>query len=316
MAHVPDLRLPHVYAVRTVEHMTSRLALVTGANQNLGRALVAGLAAGWTPADRVLLTGRDRDRVDDVARELGTATGGAVIEPRVLDVTDPQAIRALADEVGEIDIVFSNATARMTPDDDPADLIDQVADTNNVATNTMLRAFAPRMRPGGRLVVVASALGTLDKLSPTVRSRFAAAAASDLSDVDRLIDEWRQSVRSGRAVEDGFGNWLNIPSKVAQVAAVRSVARERRIDDLRDGILLAAVCPGLIDTEASRPWFADMSAAQTPEQAAAWPVELALADHFDPAHYGELVQFGVVVPWETGMPVPHRAISEPDPDAA
>ena len=37
----------------------SRIALVTGANQNLGRALVAGLAARMTPADRVLLTGRD-----------------------------------------------------------------------------------------------------------------------------------------------------------------------------------------------------------------------------------------------------------------
>jgi hypothetical protein len=58
-----------------------------------------------------------------------------------------------------------------------------------------------------------------------------------------------------------------------------------------------ALCPGLIDTGASRPWFADMSAAQTPEQAAAWPVELALADTFDPAYSGELVQFGQVLPW-------------------
>ena len=37
-----------------------------------------------------------------------------------------------------------------------------------------------------------------------------------------------------------------------------------------------------------------MSAAQTPAQAASWPVELALADTFDPAFYGELVQFGKV----------------------
>ena len=70
-----------------------------------------------------------------------------------------------------------------------------------------------------------------------------------------------------------------------------------------------ALCPGLIDTDASRPWFADMISAQTPDQAAAWPVELALASAVDPAFYGELVQFGTVIPWETGTPVPHRAIT-------
>jgi hypothetical protein len=50
-----------------------------------------------------------------------------------------------------------------------------------------------------------------------------------------------------------------------------------------------------------------MSAAQTPAQAASWPVELALAPEFDPAFYGELVQFGQVLPWQTGIPVAHTA---------
>jgi carbonyl reductase 1 len=50
-----------------------------------------------------------------------------------------------------------------------------------------------------------------------------------------------------------------------------------------------------------------MSEAQTPAQAAAWPVELVLSDDVDPAYYGQLVQFGKVLPWETGAPVPHRA---------
>jgi carbonyl reductase 1 len=90
---------------------------------------------------------------------------------------------------------------------------------------------------------------------------------------------------------------------------VRAIAHERRDADLADHKLIMALCPGLIDTDASRPWFADMSSAQTPEQAAAWPVELAVGDSFDPAFYGELVQFGRVIPWATGMPVPHRAAS-------
>ena len=68
-----------------------------------------------------------------------------------------------------------------------------------------------------------------------------------------------------------------------------------------------ALCPGLIDTGASRPWFADMSEAQTPAEAASWPVDLVLADRFDAAFYGELVQFGKVLPWASGIPVPHTA---------
>lgn len=286
-----------------------RTALVTGANQNLGRALVAGLAARMTPADRVLLTGRDPHRVAAAAHEVAATVGdGAVIEPRVLDVRDPEAIRALATELGEVDIVFSNATARMSPDADPADEVDAVADTSNVATIGFLREFAPRMRPGGRLIIVASALGTLDKLSPQIRPRFAAAAEEGLDAVARLVEDWRASVKAGHAVADGFGAWLNIPSKVAQVAAVRAVAAERRDEDRRRGVLLMTLCPGLIDTGASRPWFTDMSSAQTPDEAAAWPVDLALADEFDQTYYGELVQFGKVLPWRAGMPVPHLAV--------
>ena len=281
--------------------MTSRTAMITGANQGLGRALVAGLAARLRPADRVLLTGRDPERVRAAAAALPTT--GARVEGRVLDVRDPEAITALAAELGEVDIVFSNATSRMSPDADPAAEVDAVAETNNLATSRVLREFAPRMRPGGRLIIVASALGTLDKLDERVRARFAA-AATGLDAVDALVAEWRAAVMAGRSE---FGTWLNIPSKVAQVAAVRAVARERRDEDLARGVLVAALCPGLIDTAASRPWFADMSSAQTPDEAAAWPVELAVGEAFDPAFYGELVQFGRVLPWETGIPVPHRA---------
>jgi carbonyl reductase 1 len=293
---------------RYVERMTtSRVALVTGANQGLGRALVEGLATRMTAEDLVLLTGRDPDRVQAAAAEVAAAGAVADVEGRVLNVRDPDAIASLAAELGAVDIVFSNATSRMSPQADPADEVDAVAETNNLATTRILGAFAPRLRAGGRLIIVASALGTLDKLDQRIAGRFADVAQQDLDAVDDLVANWRQAVHDGRAEDEGYGTWLNIPSKVAQVAAVRAIARERRAGDLAENKLLMALCPGLIDTDASRPWFEDMSNAQTPAQAASWPLELVLSPTFNPVFYGELVQFGRVLPWQTGIPVSHTA---------
>ena len=63
-----------------------------------------------------------------------------------------------------------------------------------------------------------------------------------------------------------------------------------------DGRLIVAVCPGLVDTRASRPWFADMSQAQSPDEAAVNVVNLATAA-IEPWMNGELVQHGRILPW-------------------
>jgi carbonyl reductase 1 len=265
---------------------TSRTAVVTGANQGLGLALVDGLARRLGPAGRVLLTGRDPGRVTAAAEALGAPT----VEARVLDVTSTSAVDALAAELGGVDIVFANATAPMTPGVDPATEVDLLVETNNYGTDRILRAFGPLLRPGGRLLVVASSLGTLDHLDPPVRAMLA--GARTLEDVEAVVDGWRRAVHDGTAESLGWPRWLNLPSKVAQVASVRAVAGSR------PDALILAVCPGLIDTRASRPWFADMSTAQTPAQAAAALLDLALAPAIDPALRGELVQFGKVLPWD------------------
>jgi carbonyl reductase 1 len=239
MSPLPKFRFRHGCLPTYGRVVIPRIALVTGANQGLGRALVEGLAARLHPRDRVLLTGRDPDRVRAAAAAVPTS--GARVEPRVLNVRDPDAIAALAAELGEVDIVFSNATARMSPEDDPAERVDAVAQTSNRATSAVLRSFAPRLRPGGRLFVVASALGTLDKLDERVRPRFADAAAS-LDAVDELVTQWCAAVHAGRGEREGFGTWLNIPSKVLQVAAVRAVARERRAADLAANRLSSRRC--------------------------------------------------------------------------
>ncbi len=59
--------------------------------------------------------------------------------------------------------------------------------------------------------------------------------------------------------------------------------------------MIDAVCPGLVDTAASRPWFEDMSKAQT--AAAADVVWLATTAYSPALPYGELVRHRQVLPW-------------------
>ncbi|WP_369231256.1 SDR family NAD(P)-dependent oxidoreductase [Streptomyces sp. R21] len=286
----------------------ARIALVTGANQGLGFALAAGLAARLGPDDLVLLTGRNAQRVADAASRVAEAPATrSRVEGRVLDVSDADAVARAAAELraryGGVDIVVSNASAMLTPDLTQAEQADAFIGVANGGAHAVLRSFGPVLRPGGRLLVVASSLGTLGHLDPPLRPLFDGAS---LDEVEKVVASWLAAIRAGTSEESGWPQWINVPSKVAQVAAVRAVAAERRAADLAQNTLIAAVCPGLVDTPLSRPWFADFSHAQTPAQAAVAVLDLLLAERVDPATYGELVRFGEVVPWREGTPPAHQ----------
>jgi carbonyl reductase 1 len=276
----------------------SKVAIVTGANQGLGFALAEGLAQQLAPEDVVYLTGRSVDRVRAAAGRI--ARTRAQVRGEVVDVVDSAAVNAFADAIavrhGGADIVFSNAAARLLPGRPSRELVGSFVDTNNLGATRVLRAFDPILRVGGRLLVVASAFGSLRRLPAHLHERFQTDAMT-LDDVDATMLAWRDAVVAGRAADEGWPDWINIPSKVGQVAAVRVLARERRTADHVDGTLVAAICPGLVDTEASRPWFEDMSQAQTPTEAAVAPLRLALDRAAEPGFHGELVQFGRVIPW-------------------
>ncbi|MET8762543.1 SDR family NAD(P)-dependent oxidoreductase [Lentzea sp. NPDC004782] len=271
------------------------VALVTGATQGLGLALVEGLAQRLRPTDTVYLTGRDVDRVTTAVQSM--PGGGARVRGELLDLTDPHAPDRLAAQIeqrhGGIDIVFGNAVMRVGPGDDPREIIDTYTQVNNFGTTRLLRAFAPMLNDDGRLLIVASSLGTLHHLAPVLHHRFT--SPSTLDEIDEQIARWRDEVKDGRAKAGAWPGFVNIPSKIGQVAAVRVLARQRRQADLERGVLIASVCPGMINTPTSALWW-DVSAAPTPAQAATALLDLA-QDPVEPGHHGELVRAGEVVPF-------------------
>jgi NAD(P)-dependent dehydrogenase (short-subunit alcohol dehydrogenase family) len=272
-----------------------RVAVVTGATQGLGLALVQGLSERMSPDDTVYLTGRNAARVAEAMS--GLRRGSAAVCGEVFDVADPESAERFAatleDRHGGIDVVFSNAVMRITPEDDRKAIIGSYVEVNNLGTTRLMRAFAPCLRDGGRLLIVASTLGTLHYLAPILHAKFADLATLD--EVDEAVRQWRDAVQKGSDIGSAWPAFINIPSKIALVAAVRALARARRPDDLARGVLIAATCPGMIDTATSRPWF-DMSRAQSPAQAAVALLDLALSS-VKPEHYGELVRFGRTLPW-------------------
>jgi retinol dehydrogenase-14 len=101
--------------------MAGRTVLVTGGTGGIGRATATGLA---TMGAHVAITGRDRERTEGAAREIGAA-GGAQVDVFVADLSSQTEVRRLADEVLQtyprIDVLINNVggywnTRHVTPD--------------------------------------------------------------------------------------------------------------------------------------------------------------------------------------------------------
>lgn len=277
-------------------HQRPPVAFVTGANQGLGLSLVRALARQLGDHGVVYLAARSAERGRAALGQLrgeGLAPVFYLLDVRDQDQVD-EAARALRNRHGGVDIVISNAAMRRTRDHSDAETIRAFIDTNNHGAHRMIRAFGPVLNDDARFLVVASAYGRLANLDPELRPLFDTATRT-LEDLEKVLAEYALLVEEGLDRRAGWPASINIPSKIGQVAAVRIMARDYQDEARRRGILINAACPGLVDTEASRPWFDDMSTAQTPDDAAVDVAWLATRPAGVTEPYGELVQHRVVL---------------------
>jgi short-subunit dehydrogenase len=142
------------------------VAVVTGASSGIGRATAAALAGAGA---RVVLVSRSESRLRAAAEEVSRAASGP--PPLVLpcDVSDPEAVAALAERVsrdaGTPDIVVNNAgIGHWAPIVDLSiERIRAVLEVNFFGAVHCTKAFLPAMleRRQGTVVFVSSGFGVL-----------------------------------------------------------------------------------------------------------------------------------------------------------
>ena len=201
-------------SARELFDLTGRVAIVTGAGQGIGRAFARALAECRAVP---VIAEINESKAAAVAKEIMDAGGQAFAV--TTDVADPasieEAVEAVIDEFGRIDILINNAgifsTLEMRPFDQiPLDEWERVLRVNLTGPFLCARAVLPAMRRAkwGRIINVASG-----------------------------------AVRLGRP------NYLHyIATKAALAGMSLSMARELG----NDGITVNAILPGATFTEIER----------------------------------------------------------------
>lgn len=141
--------------------LQDRVAFVTGATSGFGRAIAERLALDGA---RVVISGRRADRLEDLAKRLGTTS-----LPIVLDVRDREAVETaianLPHQFSEVDILVNNAGLALGLDPAHRASLDDwetMIDTNCRGLVTCTRAILPGMvsRGRGHVVNIGSVAGT------------------------------------------------------------------------------------------------------------------------------------------------------------
>ncbi|MBC7844684.1 MAG: SDR family oxidoreductase [Gemmatimonadaceae bacterium] len=134
------------------------IALVTGANRGIGRAIVDALIEGG--AKKVYAAARSISSLDALTRQ-----HGSVIVPVELDVTKTGQIAAAALSADDVTLVVNNAGIAVDAGADFADINLEAAreqlEVNAFGTLAVTQAFAPHLKRngGGTLVNIVSVVG-------------------------------------------------------------------------------------------------------------------------------------------------------------
>ena len=138
--------------------MTGRTVLITGGSGGIGRATALGLAAMGA---HLAITGRDRGRTEDAAREI-RAAGSGQVDTFVADLSCQSQVRRLAGQVlqslSRIDVLVNNAGGYWNTRHVTADGLERTFAINHLAPFLLTNLLLDRLKNSApaRVVTVSS----------------------------------------------------------------------------------------------------------------------------------------------------------------
>ncbi|WP_413872597.1 SDR family NAD(P)-dependent oxidoreductase [Albidovulum sp.] len=209
--------------------------LVTGASRGIGFAVAKAFAEAGAEVT-VLSSGA------------GIHAAAAKIGARALecDITDSASVKAALAGLGLIDVLVNNAgLERITPVDGPDEVEDtfrRITDINTNGTFYVTRHGAPKMAPGGRIIVTASIW------SRVAVPEFAAYVASKHANLGFMRVMAKELGPRGIRVNAVCPGWVRTEAAMLSLANM-SKRTGRSEGDLLAEIVGAQVLPGLLEPE-------------------------------------------------------------------
>lgn len=132
--------------------------------------------------------------------------------------------------------------------------------------------FLKHLRPGGRLINVASQLGAIRRYPEELQNAFRSAAQQASPEAStKLMHNFAEAVANDSMSEQGWPRSAYSVSKAGCIAMTKALANAERQN--ARGVLINACCPGYIKTDLTK-----NRGVRSPDQGAQTPVLLALGD--------------------------------------
>jgi NAD(P)-dependent dehydrogenase (short-subunit alcohol dehydrogenase family) len=139
--------------------LKNKTALITGGNSGIGLETARVFVAEGA---RVIITGRNQERLDAAAKELGPNALAVVADATDIAATEAAIKKGVA-KFGKLDIVFANAgIPGATPvGGSQLEVFEQVLRTNVTAVFFTVQAAVAQMNDGGSIVLNGSVISVL-----------------------------------------------------------------------------------------------------------------------------------------------------------
>ena len=226
----------------------NKVVMITGATSGIGMACARKFAEN---GDRLILTGRNEDRLADIKKEL--VAQGADVLTLVFDVRDrekaSQAVKTLPAEWQEIDVLVNNAGLALGLEPEYEGNLDDwetMIDTNIKGLLTMTRLVVPGMvqRNSGHIINVGSVAGDAAYAGGNVycATKAAVKALSDGLRIDVANTSIRVTNLKPGLVETNFSN-IRFHGDSERAANVYKGVKPLTGDDIADVAVYAANAP-------------------------------------------------------------------------